>query len=86
MIRAIHEVGSTEKILQAQAEPITIEARLAFERAFGISPLDQFLIELKLDQWEVTEVKSVPVAVELCSDWVAIRDAPLVKLPDEPWW
>lgn len=86
MMRALHEVGSTEKILQAKAEPITIEARLAFERAFGISPLDQFLIESRLEQWEVTEVNSVPVAVELCSDWVAIRDASLVKLPDEPWW
>lgn len=86
LVRALHEVGSIDAIFQARTQPITMSSRIAFEQAFGISPLDQQLLEYRLDNWVVDEVRSVPVPVELHGDWIPLRDASLVKLPDEPWW
>lgn len=85
-LRALYEVGTVVGIMQADSAPVTFEMRIEFERAYGISPNDQILIESILDNWNVEEVVAHPVLCELQSDWKPITDASHVKLPDVPWW
>jgi hypothetical protein len=56
-----------------QARPITIEARLEFERVWGVEPWKQLAIEQHLREWAPTAI-SRPVEYEMHKGWVQYLD------------
>jgi hypothetical protein len=68
--RIKHTIGwDWDRILQPRYSPVTDEARLSFERAWGVTPQEQMDVEEILESWTVADVTPREYPVELDSKW-----------------
>lgn len=64
------EVGSLEKAFLSKARPITIEARLSFDDAWGVDMWTQLEWERRLREWELDSTIAMTVEDEWDYRWV----------------
>lgn len=70
-----------ERVYEVASEKaISYETRLSFERAWGVEPWEQALIEHTLDNWKLEDEQSCEVPSELDSNWTPLYQ-PWVALP-----
>lgn len=86
LLRALYEVGSEQAIYDSAAKEITMEARIEFEKVWGIPVGVQDWLERRLRDWDVEDIVAQPVGVEIRADWVVQEDPSRVFPVDPAFW
>ena len=83
LLRARYELRAEnfeDAVYSVSPEAITFEARESFERAWGVSPSEQEMIERILRGWTIDRVEAIDFPLELNSRWEDMT-APELQLP-----
>jgi len=79
--RARAEVGDLDLVYMARERPVTLEARLSFERAYGVASEVQVAIEGALREWNISTTVARLVDTEWDHRWVDMSGVD-VQLPE----